>query len=76
MSTTRPSFRQIVDDYTEQIKSGELPPGTRLPSASQLANTYYVSLGTVSRALELLHHRELISAHPAHGRYVTYRTTA
>jgi DNA-binding GntR family transcriptional regulator len=76
MSTARPSFRQIVDDYTEQIKSGALSPGTALPTSKQLAETYHVSLGTVRRAITLLLHRELIATHPGHPPYVKNRPTA
>ena len=70
MSTAKPTFRQIVDEYTDKIKSGELPPGTKLPSTSELAKIYDVSTGTVYRALSLLHDRELIIGQPGRGTFV------
>jgi GntR family transcriptional regulator len=70
MSTAKPSFRQIVDDYTAKIRSGELPPGAKLPSTSQLAEIYGVSTGTVYRALSLLHDRDLIIGQTGRGTFV------
>lgn len=70
MSTAKPSFRRIVDEITEKIKNGELAPGTKLPSTSELAKLYDVSTGTVYRALSLLHDRDLIIGQPGRGTYV------
>ncbi|GAB2941637.1 hypothetical protein GCM10027280_32750 [Micromonospora polyrhachis] len=70
MSTAQPSFRRIVNEITEKIKTGELAPGTKLPSTSQLAAMYEVSTGTVYRALSLLHDRDLIIGQPGRGTYV------
>jgi GntR family transcriptional regulator len=71
MPTAQPSFRRIVDEIAAKIKSGELKPGDKLPSTSQLAQQYDVSTGTVYRALTLLHDRELITGQPGRGTYVT-----
>lgn len=70
MPTAQPSFRRIVDEITTKIKSGELTPGTKLPSTSQLAVMYDVSTGTVYRALSLLHDRGLIIGQQGRGTYV------
>lgn len=70
MPTAQPSFRRIVDEITEKIRSGELMPGTKLPSTSELAEIYGVSTGTVYRALALLHDRELIIGQQGRGVYV------
>lgn len=70
MPTKPPSFRLIANDFTEKIKSGELPPGAKLPSTSEIAALYDVSVGTVYRALSLLHDRELIMGEPGRGTYV------
>nr|WP_229688431.1 GntR family transcriptional regulator [Micromonospora yangpuensis] len=56
-----------------QIKSGELKPGDKLPSTRDLAEAYQVHMNTASRALSLLHDRELITGQPGRGTYVAER---
>ncbi len=70
MPTAQPTFRRIVEEIASKIKSGELKPGDKLPSTSELAKIYDVSTGTVYRALSLLHDRELIIGQPGRGTYV------
>ncbi|NLJ61160.1 MAG: GntR family transcriptional regulator, partial [Firmicutes bacterium] len=45
-----PLYRQIVDQIKEKILSGELPPGTPLPSIRQLAEEAMTSVITTKRA--------------------------
>ncbi|MGC4877271.1 GntR family transcriptional regulator [Micromonospora sp. DT43] len=70
MATAQPSFRRIVDEIAERIRTGDLKPGDKLPSTSQLADMYDVSTGTVYRALSLLHDRNLIIGQSGRGTYV------
>ncbi|MFI6758760.1 winged helix-turn-helix domain-containing protein [Micromonospora sp. NPDC050417] len=70
MPTAEAPFRLIANEITAKIKSGELAPGDKLPSTSQLADQYNVSPGTVHRALSLLHDRDLIIGQPGRGTYV------
>ncbi|MER7459500.1 GntR family transcriptional regulator [Micromonospora sp. NPDC126480] len=70
MPTAQPSFRRIVDEISEKIRTGEMKPGDKLPSTSQLADMYNVSTGTVYRALSLLHDRQLIIGQSGRGTYV------
>jgi DNA-binding GntR family transcriptional regulator len=74
MPTAQPSFRLIVNEITDKIKSGELAPGAKLPSTRELADMYNVSTGTVYRALSLLHDRDLIIGQPGRGVYVADRS--
>ncbi|MEV0330150.1 winged helix-turn-helix domain-containing protein [Micromonospora echinospora] len=74
MPTARPSFRLIVDEIAEKIRTGDLKPGDKLPSTSQLAKSYGVSNNTVYRALAILHDRNLIIGHQGRGTYVAERT--
>ncbi|MEU7927041.1 winged helix-turn-helix domain-containing protein [Micromonospora sp. NPDC049801] len=53
-----------------KIKSGDLKPGEKLPSTRELAESYAVHMNTASRALSLLHDRELITGQPGRGTYV------
>ncbi|SCG35565.1 GntR family transcriptional regulator [Micromonospora halophytica] len=73
MPTAQPSFRRIVDDIAGKIKNGELKPGDKLPSTSQLADMYGVSNNTAYRALVILHDRELIIGQQGRGTYVAER---
>ncbi|WP_091447404.1 GntR family transcriptional regulator [Micromonospora yangpuensis] len=73
MPTAQPSFRRIVDEIVAKIASGELKPGDKLPSTSQLAIQYEVSNNTVYRALAILHDRDLIIGHQGRGTYVAQR---
>jgi GntR family transcriptional regulator len=51
----RPIFRQIVDGVRLGVASGEMPPGTRLPSVRALAMQLTVNTNTVAKAyLELM----------------------
>jgi GntR family transcriptional regulator len=57
-------------DLEQQILSGILTPGSRLPGENQLAATYKVSRGTVRQALAGLERRGRIETHPGSGSYV------
>jgi len=46
----RPPFEQIREQLTDQIRSGALAAGTRLPSVRQLAGDLRLAAGTVARA--------------------------
>jgi DNA-binding GntR family transcriptional regulator len=62
-------WRQIYALLREQIDSGELPPGSRLPSIVDLAQTYEVALTTVRKALDRLKADGLVVTSPM-GTYV------
>jgi GntR family transcriptional regulator len=70
MPSTQPDYRRIANEITEQIKSGELAPGTKLPSTSKLAEQYGVSVTTAYRAVSLLHDRDVVVGQPGRGVYV------
>ncbi|MFI7592195.1 GntR family transcriptional regulator [Micromonospora sp. NPDC049359] len=65
-----PQRRRQVSGIAAKIKSGELKPGEKLPSTRELAESYAVHMNTASRALSLLHDRELITGQPGRGTYV------
>jgi len=59
-----PLYRRVTEDIAEQIASGLLKPGDKLPSERELCGIYDVSQITVRRALrELRHAGQLISRH-------------
>ena len=45
-----PRYRAIADRLRDTIRSGAVPPGTRLPPLRDLAYELGVTVGTVSRA--------------------------
>jgi GntR family transcriptional regulator len=47
-------YRKVADDLRAAIAAGNYPPGTRLPSESDLAERYAVSRGTVRQAFAAL----------------------
>jgi GntR family transcriptional regulator len=65
-------WRQIHADLLRQIESGELPPGSRLPSIVALAQRYEVALTTVRKALDALKADGLVVTSPM-GTFVAER---
>jgi DNA-binding FadR family transcriptional regulator len=63
--------RAVADDIAEQIRSGRLAAGYRLPPYLALAEAYHVSLSTVQRAIALLQARGLVRGRRGNGVYVT-----
>ena len=65
-------WRQIYARLRAQIEGGELAPGARLPSITDLAQTYGVALTTVRKALDALKADGLVVTSPM-GTFVTPR---
>lgn len=70
MPPRRLTYREIADDLTARIKSGEHPPGALLPSRSELMKLYTVSRSTADRAMLLLIDRGVAYGEPGRGTYV------
>lgn len=66
----RGSSRQIADELRRQIDSGDLPPGSMLPSEQGLARQYSVSRGTARSALAALADAGLVEVVPGLGRRI------
>lgn len=65
-----PLYRQIVDQIKEKILSGELPPGTPLPSIRHLAEEAMTSVITTKRAYSELENEGIIVTRPGLGSFV------
>jgi GntR family transcriptional regulator len=50
----RPLYLQVRDVLAERIVSGDLLPGSAIPSETDLAREIGVSAGTVRKALQLM----------------------
>jgi GntR family transcriptional regulator len=63
-------YRQIADYLRNQIKTGKLRPGDRLPSEDYLAQESGTAVSTVRRALKLLRDEGWIETVHAQGSFV------
>jgi GntR family transcriptional regulator len=69
-----PMYRQIADDLRRRIESGELGPGSQLPTELELRERYHnASRQTVRDAVRLLVHRGLVVTRPGQGTFVAER---
>lgn len=65
-----PSYLQLVHIVQQQLASGALRPGDKLPSESQLCNYHSVSPMTVRRAINILVQEGSVSAEQGRGTFV------
>ncbi|MFI0470986.1 GntR family transcriptional regulator [Saccharopolyspora sp. 5N102] len=59
-------WQQVADDLVADIESGELTPGSKLPTELELAELYGVARVTVRRAVAELSERGVLAV--VHGR--------
>lgn len=67
----QPIYTQLVGQLQQDIASGALPPGARLPSVRDLAAELGVNPNTVQRALQELERAGLLVTQRTNGRFVT-----
>lgn len=67
-----PMWLQLVGIIGRRVKSGEWPPGTRLPNSRELAERYGVSEVTTRRALMDLANSGVITKVTDAGFYVPH----
>ncbi|MDR1905238.1 MAG: GntR family transcriptional regulator [Treponema sp.] len=66
-----PQYKQIYDYLLEEISSGRLVLGSKVPSEKELCTAFKVSRITSKRALELLTEQGYISRYPGKGSFVS-----
>jgi 2-aminoadipate transaminase len=66
-----PIYLQVKNGLEELIRSGSLPPGTKLPSSRTLARILGVSRNSVLEAYELLTTEGIVEAYGTAGTYVS-----
>ena len=66
----RPIYAQIADGYKEQISSGVLLPGEKLPSVRELAGSLAINPNTIQRAYRQLEMEGWIVTVPGKGCFV------
>jgi len=64
ISRSLPSYVQMANHYRERILSGELRPGTRLPSIADLAAQWHVASATAAKAVSLLLVEKVVRTSP------------
>jgi DNA-binding GntR family transcriptional regulator len=65
-----PPWEQFAAALRERISSGELPPGTRLPSVRSFAQEWDLAPGTIKKAMERLRAEGLIETRAGWGTFV------
>ncbi|MER6010291.1 GntR family transcriptional regulator [Streptomyces bluensis] len=63
-------YLQVVHHIAEEIRTGRLPVGARLPAERDLAEQYGVAVNTVRRAVRELRDQGLVITVPIKGTFV------
>ena len=66
----RARYKSLVDTFAEAIRSGQMPPGTQLPTHRQLAAEHGLALVTASRVYSELEAMGLVSGETGRGTFV------
>ena len=66
-----PLYRQLFEQIAQQIRTGQLPRGSRIPATREMAGLLGLNRTTVSAAYEILESQGLISGHVGRGSFVT-----
>ena len=65
-----PPYKQIAEIIRGRIASGEYRKGTRIPTESEMVETWEVARTTARRAIALLREQGLVDTVPQRGTYV------
>jgi DNA-binding LacI/PurR family transcriptional regulator len=76
LTKDQPKYQEIAAHLHRAITSGEYRQGQKLPSESQLVETFSTSRLTVQRALKELQHQGLIERRAGSGTYVRHHEGA
>jgi DNA-binding GntR family transcriptional regulator len=63
----RPRYRQVADDLTVRLASGEWPVGAMMPTETELCTSFNVSRHTVREALRLIEEAGLVQRRQGSG---------
>lgn len=69
-AASRPLYQQLYDSLAEQIRSGHLKSGDRLPGKRSLASQLAVAVNTVDTAYQMLVAEGYLEARPKSGFFV------
>jgi len=65
-----PAMNGLLNDLMRRISEGELSPGSQIPSTSELAGHYNLSLSTSHQAVATRRQRGTLIGHPGRGVFV------
>jgi len=65
-----PPYRQVAEIIAAKIASGEYARGSRIPTESELVETYEIARSTARRAIAVLREQKLVETVPTRGSYV------
>ncbi|MDO5612197.1 MAG: PLP-dependent aminotransferase family protein [Paracoccus sp. (in: a-proteobacteria)] len=65
-----PKFRALANALRDAARSGELPPGTRLPAVRDLAWRLGITPGTVARAYQIAAAEGVLDSHVGRGSFI------
>lgn len=69
-NSDRPAFKQLADLLRARIESGDLPPGSRLPSETTLTQETGLARNTIRSAIRVLADEGLVVVDPPRGTFV------
>ncbi|MEE1250462.1 MAG: PLP-dependent aminotransferase family protein [Lachnospiraceae bacterium] len=70
-NNSKPIYIYLADTLEQDIFSGKLTPGTKLPPQRELADYLDINLSTVTRAFKLCEQRGLICSVVGNGTYIS-----
>jgi DNA-binding GntR family transcriptional regulator len=65
-----PPYIQVADILAARIESRQYPPGSRMPSESELVEEFELARSTVRRSMQVLRERGLVETVAYRGTYV------
>lgn len=70
LDPTRAHWVQIFEVLSERIRTGQYPPGTRVPSVVQVVAEFGVATATAQKAMRALREAGLTRTEPGLGSFV------
>ena len=71
LNPDRPVYMQLIERITTDIIAGIYPPGSKLPSVRDLAQTAGVNPNTMQKALSEMERTNLVYSQRTSGRFIT-----
>src|SRR3954469_40340 len=71
---SQPLYKEVKNRITRSLIAGEWQPGAAIPSESQLAGQFKVSVGTIRKAIDELVAEKIVVRQQGRGTFVTIHT--
>lgn len=68
-----PPYKQVAAEVRKRIESGEIPPGRRIPSLTEMEAEFGVARDTLQKAVRLLKEEGLVETVTGMGVFVVQR---